>query len=160
VNRLWSHTVIAILVAVGASACSAQPVRLECRRQHAAALAPENGFSASLEASRFPALLDEPREGIEVAMTVVPPVNGTIELVHVLDGREIDRWALQAPSFDRLPPLGDRTNLVCWIPTAGGGLPSCGAWISDVPHPTHGYYYLRAKGNRVLEAGMSFMVCN
>jgi len=142
---------LAIVAALVIGACEPTAAPQRCRRYEGVALVPENHFAASLELDAT-ILIDLPEERLDVAMSVVPPVRGTIDLVHVVGDREMERWELTVP--DPNPSI-----VRCLISPAGGWL-GCGAVIREVPHPTGGYYYMRPNGNTVLEAGLSFYLCD
>jgi len=141
--------VIAAALVIGACEPTAAPQR--CRRHDGVALVPENGFAASVESDEL-TLIDLPEERIDLAMSVVRPVRGTIDLVHVVGDREMGRWELTVPD-------SNLSTARCLISPASGWF-ACGAMIREVPYPTGGYYYLRPNGNTVLEAGLSFYLCD
>lgn len=122
-----------------------------CQRYDALSLTRENGFAASLD---WPTdrVIDAPPERVAVALTVVRPMRGPVELVHVLGDVESDRWVLT------LPEQNNVASGVCWI-TPPAGTPNCGAVLHDLPFFPGGYYYLRANGNAVMEAGLAFYIC-
>jgi len=136
-------------VAFAIGACSpAAPQR--CHRYDVASLVPENGFAASVRWDSTLAI-DVAPEHIEVALFVVRPVRGPIDLVHVVGDGEAEHWSLVLP--DR-----SQSNAICWI-TPRDGVSNCGASIQEVPQLPGGYYYLRPNGNTVLEAGLAFYLC-
>ena len=141
---------VAVLAVITAGACAPATQNGKCLRHEGVALTPENGFAAAVD---FPpsVTIDAPPERINVAMMVVRPVRGTIDLVHVIGDRESERWTLVVAAEDH--PLAS-----CWISTSPGSS-TCRATVQDLPHPVGGYYYLRANGNTVLEAGVSFYLC-
>ncbi len=142
---------IATLLALLAAACAA-PATQRCHRYDALSLNRENGFAAALD-WKDERRIDTPPERIEVAFTIVRPLRGPIELVHVLGDIETDHWVLTPP---------DQNNVasgICWI-TPPGTLPNCGAVLRNLPFFPSGYYYLRSNGTTVLEAGLSFYLCD
>lgn len=142
---------IALLLALTTAACAA-PATQRCHRYDALALTRENGFAASLDWKDTRGV-DSPPERVEVALTVLRPLRGPIELVHVLGDVETDHWVLTPPDN------GNVASSVCWI-TPPGTMPSCGAMLQDLPYFPSGYYYLRPNGNTVLEAALAFYVCD
>ena len=140
-----------LMLALGAGAC-APAAPQSCQRYDALSLNPENDFAASLD-WQSPLLVDRPPERIDVALSLLPPVRGPIELVHVSGDHETERWALTLPSST------SNANSVCWIEPRGGS-PNCGVSLAEGPFAPGGYYYLRAGGNIVLEAGLAFYLCD
>lgn len=139
------------LVAVSATGCT-EPKPQACQRYDALSLTRENGFSARLD-WKSPRMVDSAVERIEVAVAAIRPMTGPIELVHVVGDSEADHWTLHVPDFNNSP-----TSL-CSI-SAAGEPPNCGAVLQNPPFSPGGYYYLRAGGNTVLEAGLSFYLCD
>ena len=131
------------------AACS-PPTSPACQRYDAGTLVPENGFATSVPWDTELGL-DKPQEHIEVALFIVRPVRGPIDLVHVIKNREEERWSLTIPD-------AGQGSTICTIAPQGGA-PNCGATIRDVPHMPGGYYYLKPNGNTVLEAGLAFYLC-
>lgn len=143
--------VIAFLVALAIAGCAA-PATQRCHRYDAIALTRENGFATTLDWKDARGI-DAAPERVEVALTVLRPLQGPIELVHVLGDVEVDRWALTPADH------GNIAGSICWVPPPGT-LPNCGAVLQDLPYFPSGYYYLRANGNTVLEAALAFYVCD
>lgn len=146
----FGAAVIAALLAAFATSC-ADPMVERCQRYEALSLTRENGFSARLD-WKSPRLVDLPGERIEVALTVIRPIRGPIELVHLVGDTEMNHWNLQIPDFNSSP-----TSL-CSISSSGPA--NCGATLGNPPMSPGGYYYLRAGDNTVLEAGLSFYLCD
>lgn len=148
-RRFLSAT--ALLVAPLAMGCAAPTVQ-NCQRYEGVSLNRENGFSTRLDwkSDRF---VDLPMESIEVAVSVVPPISGPLELVHVVGDREVDHWSLSVPD------VGGGLLSLCRIQDPGVQ-PNCGATLRNVPFSPGGYYYLRAGDNTVLEAGLAFLLCD
>jgi len=140
-----------LAVTFGAAACS-QPAPQKCHRYDALSLTRDNAFAGKLE-WKEKRMIDAAPERIEVAMTVIRPIRGPIELVHVVGDVEEDHWTLSVPDFNNVP-----TSL-CWI-APPNGTPNCGASLQNVPFSPLGYYYLRPGDNTVLEAGLSFYLCD
>jgi hypothetical protein len=139
-----------VLALVAAACAPATPQR--CHRYDALSLARENGFAASLDWKDERAI-DVSPERLEVTLTIVPPIRGPVELVHVLGDVETDRWALTVMN------PGNLANAVCWL-TPPSGTANCGATLPDMPYFPGGYYYLRPNANVVMEAGIAFYICN
>lgn len=134
-----------------AGACApASPQR--CHRYDALSLTRENGFAASLD-WKDERPIDIAPERLEVALTIVPPILGPVELVHVLGDVETDRWSLT------LTTPANVTSTVCWI-TPPSARANCGATLPDMPYFPGGYYYLRPNANVVMEAGIAFHICD
>lgn len=149
--RSIAATAIGGLLVVGVIGC-AEPSIQKCQRYDALSLSPENGFSARLDWNR-PQMVDLSVERIEVALTAIRPIRGPIELVHLVGDTEADHWSLSVPDFNNSP-----TSLCSISPP--GGMPNCGATLKNTPYSPGGYYYLRAGDNTVLEAGLSFFLCD
>ncbi len=145
-------TGLIMLTLAGALAACAPAAPQRCHRYDAVSLTRENGFAASVD-WKGGRTIDVPPERVAVALTVVRPLRGPIEVVHVLGDVETDRWALT------LPDQNNTASGVCWI-VPPGIMPNCGAVLQDLPYFPGGYYYLRPNGNTVLEAGLSFYVCD
>jgi len=150
-SRVLAALCVGGLVAASAMGCS-EPKLQACQRYDALSLTRENGFSARLD-WKNPRMVDLSMERIEVALTAIRPIKGPIELVHTIGDTEANSWMLQVPDYANSP-----TSL-CSIAPAGA-LPSCGAVLQNVPLAPGGYYYLRAGDNTVLEAGLSFFLCD
>lgn len=140
-----------LAAALAWTGCTA-PAPQNCQRYDALSLNRENGFSARLDWSNG-RLIDLGMERMEVALTVIRPVRGPIELVHLVGDTEADHWNLTVPDTSNVP------TALCSI--AQQGTPaSCGAVLQNVPFSPAGYYFLRANDNTVLEAGLSFQLCD
>ena len=149
--RRFAGAAVGCMLAFQVVACSAPEVQ-NCQRYDVASLNRENGFSARID-WKNDRLLDLPGERMEVALTAIRPIRGTIELVHIVGDTEADRWPLTLPNFTNAP-----TSLCSIAPP--GVAPSCGASLQHLPLSPGGYYYLLADGNTVLEAGLAFWLCN
>ncbi|MFN2375935.1 MAG: hypothetical protein ABR538_05315, partial [Candidatus Binatia bacterium] len=135
--------VLALLLALGVSC--APPAVQNCHRYDAVSLHAGNGFAARFDWNDE-RTVDLPMERVEVALTVVRPVKGPVELVHLVGDTEADRWQL------RLPEQNQSLTTVCSV-APPGGWPTCGVSLANVPFSPGGYYFLRAGDNTVLEAG-------
>lgn len=144
-----SRMLLALFVAGSAACTPAAPQR--CHRYDAAALTRENHYATTID-WRNRGTIEAAPERVEVSFTVVRPLRGPIDLVHVVGSVEVNRWALT------LPDHTGAANAICLVPAAGSQ-PSCGAALREVPFSPSGYYYLRPNGNTVLEAGLAFYVC-
>jgi hypothetical protein len=142
---------IAIFLVLLTGACAA-PTAQRCHRYDALSLNRENGFAASLD-WKDERPIDAGPERVDVSFTVVRPMRGPIEIVHVVGDVEADRWVLNPPDANNVA-----TGL-CWV-TPPGIFPNCGAVLQDLPFFPAGYYYLRANANTVLEVGLAFYVCD
>ena len=143
---------VLLLLCVTIAACApAAPQR--CQRYDALSLNRENGFAAALD-WKTGKTVDTASERIEIALSLVRPVRGPIEVVHVLGDVETDRWTLTPPDQDLL------SSSICWITPAGTMPGICGATLQVLPYYPGGYYYLRPNGNTVLEAGVAFFICD
>jgi hypothetical protein len=140
--------VLALLVAAGCMPAAPQ----RCHRYDAVALTRENGFAASFDWKSERAI-DKPPERVDVALTVVRPMRGPVEVVHVIGGIEADRWVLSVPDQNNV------ATTVCWV-TPPAAAATCGAQLQAMPYFPGGYYYLRPNANVVLEAGLAFYVCD
>jgi hypothetical protein len=151
IRRTLAGVTLAAALAASASSCTDPQVQV-CQRYDALSLTRENGFSARLD-WKNPRMVDLSVERIEVALTAIRPIRGSIELVHLVGDTEADHWVLHVPDFNNSP-----TSL-CTI-SAAGGASNCGATLVHTPMSPAGYYFLRAGDNTVLEAGVSFFLCD
>jgi hypothetical protein len=138
-----------LLLIVSAFGCSGDPKTLDCRRTTFGLMAVDDGMALKVESSPHQ-IIDSPADYIEVALLRRAAEVETIDLVQVIDGEEFGRWSLSLPRSDQ--PV-----VRCVVP-GGGGAPSCGARLSDLPHPLHGYFYLQPS-TAVIEAGLSAHLC-
>ena len=143
--------VSAVALVLVAGGCAA-PTTQSCQRYDAVSLTRENGFAASLDWKGDRAV-DLPIERLDVALTILRPIHGPVELVHVVDDVETDRWVLTIVDQNNV------SSALCSI-TPPGGTPNCGATLQDLPYFPGGYYYLRPNANLVVEAGLAFYVCD
>lgn len=134
-----------------AASCTSAPETVRCRRIDVASMGPENSFRTNIAADAVPAL-EGPGAGIRAALTLVPPVAGPVTLLQFSDGREVARWELKLPA-------STGSSAICRIGTTAEAS-TCGATIVDAPHLAAGHWTLEAGGNRVLEAGLSFDLCD
>lgn len=130
--------------------CEPTPSPLRCQRFDVATLTPDNNFSATVQAGRFKAIDAHP-EGIEIALTVAAPLRGALRLVQVMDEQTVGSWELSIPGSDNLRPR-------CVIGVHDSAS-TCQAKIKNPPIASGGYYYLQAPDNTVIEAGLSFRLC-
>lgn len=145
--------ILGVLAGAGlALAGCAAPSPQNCQRYDAISLNRENGFAARLDWKNG-RQVDLGVERMEVALTVIRPVRGPIELVHLVGDTEADHWNLTVPYTSNVP------TALCSIAPAGS-TPTCGAVLQNLPFSPAGHYYLRANDNTVLEAGISFLLCD
>lgn len=137
--------------ALAVAGCAA-PAPQNCQRYDALSLNRENGFSARLDWKNGH-LVDLGMERMEVALTAIRPLRGPIELVHIVGDTETDHWSLDVPDASSVP-----TSLCAIAPP--GPAATCGAVMQNLPFSPAGYYYLKANDNTVLEAGISFLLCD
>jgi hypothetical protein len=142
---------IPIILGLVMAGCASPQVQ-RCQRYDALSLTRDNGFAASLDWKDDRAI-DTPPERVDLSLTIVRPLRGPIELVHVQGDVETDRWVLNPPDQNNV------ASSVCWI-SPPGGLSNCSATLQDLPFYPSGYYYLRQNGNTVFEAGLAFLICN
>jgi hypothetical protein len=139
-----------VALALAAAGCAA-PAPQRCHRYDALALNPENGFAAMLD-WKDELAVDTAPERIEIGFTIVKPLKGPVSLVHVVGDLEMQRW-------DLTPPESPNASAVCWI--SPRTVPAnCGVALDAVPYFPGGYYYVRANGNTVLEAGLALYLCD
>ncbi len=136
------------------SACSEAVSPETCRRYDNAALVPDRGFSVLVDRTDLPRL-DDGADRIELSMLFAQQPTGPVELVHMVDGREVGRWSLRTP----LSEHKFAAFVTCWI-APHPGASNCGAFVDEVPHAVGGYYYLSAGTASLVEAGLAFYVCN
>lgn len=128
------------------------PAPRSCQRYDAVSLTRENGFAARYD-WKGKGLVDLPGEFVEVSITALRPMKGSIELVHVVGDTTADVWKLAVPD------AGNQLTSVCAI-APPGAMATCGAVLQKLPLSPGGYYHLRAGDNDVLEAGIAFQVCD
>jgi len=142
---------IPFILAFVLAGCAA-PATQRCHRYDALTLTRENGFASAFEWKDARGIDNAP-ERVEVALTVVRPLRGPIEIVHVVGDMEADHWTLTPPD------MGNVASSICWV-APPGTMPSCGAVLQTLPYFPSGYYYVRPSGNVVLEAALAFYVCD
>lgn len=140
----------ALFVLSTIASCTSAVGPVPCRRVDVASMGPENAFRVTIAPDTVPAL-DGPGAAIHAALTLIPPVVGPVTLLQFSDGREVARWEL------KLPPA-TTTSATCRIGTTAAAS-TCGATIVDAPHLAGGHWSIEAGGNRVLEAGLAFELC-
>lgn len=144
-----SARVLVAMVALGLLAsCSTTKVR--CSRVEFGSMGTENGFRVNVPADGAP-VLDDDDERLGVALTVVPPLDGPVTLVHKVDGREVQRFELKTT-------VAAGMSARCSLSFSAMTSP-CGAKLEQRPLPTGGEWSIEAGANRVLEAGLSARVC-
>lgn len=131
-------------------AACATTTTVKCRRVEFGSMGPENGFRVTIPADEAPSL-DGDDERINLAMTIVPPVAGPVFLIQNVEDRTIGRWEMKT-----VVPAGANTR--CSL----GFLPSmspCTVVLETRPHSMKGDWSIDPGDNRVLEAGLSAVVC-
>ncbi|MFN2426921.1 MAG: hypothetical protein ABR587_10805 [Candidatus Binatia bacterium] len=149
-NRTITLLLLALAGGLAAGACNPARETPHCRRIDVASMGPENGMVSRVTDPSATALT-RPDGEIEVALTVVPPLSSAVTLVHTQQGKEVGRWEI------RMPPSPGTVHR-CRI---GFGTPpsSCGAELAGASHPVVGEWTIEPMSNRVLEASVSFRVC-
>ncbi|MFT4569797.1 MAG: hypothetical protein ACI8TX_000302 [Hyphomicrobiaceae bacterium] len=125
------------------------PVR--CRQVVVASLGPENGFSArdiSLDGTAIVGPFDQ----VLVSFTVLTPFDAELRLVQLIDDVEVGNWPLRLVS-----PAG--VAALCAI-SDSKALSNCGALLTERPHLAAGHWLLKDNNARVLEAEVSFHICD
>jgi hypothetical protein len=141
--------VTAISVAVLLGACAAERVP-KCRRIDAPSMGPENAFRISIPAESAPVLAGE-TDRVEVAFTIVPPVEGPVTLVHSLEGGDTTRWELKVGAA---AGISTRCRL-----GATRALSTCDSSIGNLPLSFAGQWSVEPGKNRLLEAGLGVRTC-
>lgn len=146
-NLRW---MIAFGIVLSTLGCDPNPRSMACSTYVAGGFNRENRYAFAVDATDWPRLGETP-SSIELTFLLASGKPQTVDLVHVLGDREIERWTLQVRTDNgRLP--------VCFI-TAYPETSTCGATVRVLPHDPAGYWYLRGNDD-LLEAGMSFVLCN
>jgi hypothetical protein len=141
-----------LLIAAGlAMVLGCDPVAREvpCNTYVAGGFNRENRFAFAIDQKGWPALGVEGAT-IELTFLVASGKPQSVDLVHVVDDHELERWTLDVPTEDGKLP-------VCVL-TANPATSMCGARIRIAPQDPRGYWYLRGNDD-LLEAGMSFVLC-
>jgi hypothetical protein len=139
----------ALFVLSMAASCTSAVEPVPCRRVDVASMGPENAFRVTIAPDTVPAL-DGSGAAIHASLTLIPPVVGPVTLLQFSDGREVARWELKLPAA---------TSTTCRI-AATAAASTCGATIVDAPHLAGGHWSIEAGGNRILEAGLAFELCD
>jgi len=135
------------------AACSSTPTAVTCLRYEGGYLGPGNHFELTVANDKMP-MLDAFPDRITLSLSLLPPSAGettNATLVHMIGDNEAARWNLRLP-----PPDGISTR--CTI-GATRNSSNCGATLGDLPSPAAGKYFLRSDGGKLIEAGLSFFVC-
>lgn len=132
------------------SACAAEPTLPKCTRIDVPSMGPENSFRVSVAAQSASTLAGN-GDRIDIAMTMVPPIDGPVTLVHTEDGRETGRWQLKVG-------LGSSISTRCRL-GATPALSTCSASIGNLPRSSAGEWSVEPGSNRLLEAGLAFRTC-
>ncbi|MFN2375930.1 MAG: hypothetical protein ABR538_05290 [Candidatus Binatia bacterium] len=148
-----TRTAMSLLLLAGIvmlSSCALETAPRPCRRLDIGSMGEENGFRLAIGTENA-LMLATDKDHLDLAITVVPPIKGNVVLVQSDGDREMGRWELPVPP-------GNGISTRCRLGTTPGGS-TCGATITDRPHPVAGTWSLEAGGNRVLEAGVAVYVC-
>jgi hypothetical protein len=143
-----------LLLGVGLAllgACAPAPETVSCHRLDVPSMGPENGFRTRVEGDSGQTI-DDPRGRIDIAITSASPLTGPVTLVQAVDGREVGRW-------DILPPASPGIVQRCSLGFSTSG-PACGASLSGHSLPIRGEWALVSNDNRILEASVSFRLCD
>jgi hypothetical protein len=141
----------AIAVATLLASCAPSPEAARCRRVNVVSMGPENGFRTSL-AGDPQQKIAAPAGRIDVALTTAAALTGPVTLVQSLDGREVSRWEIK-------PPPSSATVRRCSIGFAASA-DSCGPVIAAPSYSIAGDWAVVPGDNRLLEASVSFHVCD
>ena len=139
---------VILLVAVVA-ACTPVREATRCHRVEADSMGPENGFRTHVA---DPGTIHAADERIDLTITALPSWTGPLTLVQTVEGRETARWSVTMPaspgSVHRCTIATSMDASTCKITTRAPALPVAGDWSVD------------ASGGRVLEAAVSFRLCD
>lgn len=133
--------------------CSSTATTVQCHRYEAGYLGPTNYFRLTVPMDRMP-LLDASPDRMTLSLSLLPPSankSTRATLIHMIGQREIERWNLRLPA-----PHGISTR--CIIGTTRNDS-DCGARLSKLPNRPGGRYELRSDDDRLIEAGLSFLIC-
>lgn len=142
------------LAALVLVACTDEVRTPKCRRFDQPSFVADRGYSVLIERADLPRI-DDGADRIEVSMFFSQPPKERVELVHVIEGREVGKWPLEVPRSEAT----FASFATCWIGPRPGAS-NCGAVIETVPHGLDGYYYLRSGTASLVEAGFAFYLCN
>lgn len=140
----------AAFVAVLSTSCAAAPIVPKCARIDVPSMGPENEFRVSIPAESASTVRD-PRDRIDIALTMLAPIVGPVVLVQAIRGKEAAHWQLNVSTS-----TGISTR--CRI----GSTPllsTCDATLGNLPLSTAGEWSIDPGANHVLEAGLSFRTC-
>ncbi|HEY2773496.1 MAG TPA: hypothetical protein VGK20_05535 [Candidatus Binatia bacterium] len=150
-NAASIRAFVALSCALAVATC-APPAPQPCQRYDALSLNRENNFSSRVD-WKSARMVNLAQEHVELAISAVRPMRGPLELVHVVGDTEADHWTVTVPDYNNAPVS------LCLI-SPPGVVANCGASLQGVPLSPTGYWYLRTGENTVLEAGLSFFLCD
>jgi len=135
------------------TSCTSSETTIPCHRYEAGHLGRDSDFQLTVPAGEIP-LLDASRDRMTLSLSLLPPLTDLTTratLIHTIGGREVAKWNLKLPV-----PYGISARC-----TIGAARPNsnCGASLTDLPYNPAGTYYLKSDSARLIEAGLSFYVC-
>jgi len=142
------HVLAAMIAAV--AGCAGAPQKVPCMEYVAGNFYDGNNFAMTVDDSGWPMLGAVPAD-IQLTFLLAGTGPQTVELVHVAESREVERWKLNIRALERDVPA-------CTI-SSEPVFSNCGATLRVLPQKAGGYYYLRG-GPAVIEAGMTFLLCD
>ena len=145
--RIRLTAVVLVLAAV--VGCNGVPQRVPCLNYVAGDFYAGNNYAFSVNDSGWPRLNNHGAR-IELSFLLAGNKPQTVNLVHVVESRELEHWKLD------VKPTG--SGVARCLITADPSVSNCGANLRVLPQAPGGYYYLRG-GDAVIEAGMSFLLC-
>jgi hypothetical protein len=140
-------------LSLGLASCTSTATTVQCHRYEAGYLGPQNNFQLAVPMDKMP-VLDDSRDRLTLSLSLLPPSatrTTRATLIHKIGGRDVARWQLTLP-----PPQGisSRCNIG---PTKKRS--NCGARLTDLPIRPGGEYILQSDNGRLIEAGLSFFIC-
>ena len=143
---------LAIVVTVLAAVvgCNGVPQKVPCLNYVAGNFYAGNNYAFSVNDTGWPRLNNHGAH-IELSFLLAGNKPQAVNLVHVVESRELEHWDLAVK-----PTAGGVAR--CLI-AADSSVSNCGASLRVLPQAPGGYYYLRG-GDAVIEAGMSFLLCD
>ena len=140
-------------IASSLMACTGTGTTVECLRYEAGYLGPDNQFKLVVPMDTIP-VLDASPDRLTLAVSVLASPSGQpirATLIHEIDGKEVGKWRLRLP-----PPNGISARCVIASSMENS---NCGVRLTDLPLRPGGRYHLKSDSELLLEAGLSFHVC-
>lgn len=114
-------------------------------------MGPENGLRTrvAIDPAR---VVSAPDGRVDVALTAVPASAGPVLLVHTRGDKELGRWQIAPP-----PSNGVVSRCTLGFAPAAS---TCGANLVGPSHPLNGEWSIEPGDRQILEASVSFRLCD